>query len=767
MVTQVPLFEKPLDFSNAAKYFFPVHSDPWKKLACIEHMQQELGKWRQANPASWTSMYMVDGEEGGGRSRKRRLQGTRALGRLNRLRTYWDQKCATAEVELARRGQPAEQRLPGEAVHAQAAEVCAGQPAQGGQADGTGHVVPPPPSIVAMAVGMLEAACASVPWLAAADEGVAHVEGWFREDSPASIELVQAKALSLAEQALREASRGLRGHRAARGTAGALLALPAPSTPRVGSSGDASGDSRVEGGLESDRGDAHGEGADSVAGRVATAPAGGEGMPTGVPADGDGEGAAGVAGRAATAPAADVETACEGGDGRGEGSADGTRRAGVVGGRGDAVRVADMAQSEGDMAAAAGDGDGGSYGPGCDNSISDGPLASPRSPGYPDSPHGTGGRGRGEGAAGEGGGASPHEQAGTAPFTPVSVQSSTDSDVSFVGCDDCPRFDAILAARGGRPLGPITEPLTRHKSIDTWVNVAVGVVVALLSSCQLDGAPGLQWLHATEYGGRKHGAGCRVGLRLLQCICALADPRMTIKARDETRDELRAALQAQGRLDPEGGEGKESPEDALRLLMRHVQGCHVRGSFRCWSLGSSRRVGAPFAMGVSDGAPRDVGDRIRYVCSRRIGRHGGHLANGTYANCYMEHVFDGKPAWVLCADIREYDGPGVPAELDVRAKLRGQGLDGQTTVHTLTLRLCVLYRRTSRRDHFTVLQPADPAVWDGEWVEVDGLLADYGEQGGRSRVRPVGALATLLPVVAGDARGVGYKVVRCVPDAAA
>eukprot|EP00899_Mesostigma_viride_P017609 jgi/Mesvir1/2584/Mv09245-RA.1 len=242
---------------------------------------------------------------------------------------------------------------------------------------------------------------------------------------------------------------------------------------------------------------------------------------------------------------------------------------------------------------------------------------------------------------------------------------------------------------------------------------------------------------------------------------------MTIKARDETRDELRAALQAQGRLDPEGGEGKESPEDALRLLMRHVQGCHVRGSLRCWSLGSSRRVGAPFAMGVSDGAPRDVGDRIRYVCSRRIGRHGGHLANGTYANCYMEHVFDGKPAWVLCADIREYDGPGVPAELDVRAKLRGQGLDGQTTVHTLTLRLCVLYRRTSRRDHFTVLQPADPAVWDGEWVEVDGLLADYGEQGGRSRVRPVGTLATLLPVVAGDARGVGYKVVRCVPDAAA
>eukprot|EP00899_Mesostigma_viride_P002903 jgi/Mesvir1/12613/Mv21124-RA.1 len=547
MVTQVPLFEKPLDFSNAAKYFFPVHSDPWKKLACIEHMQQELGKWRQANPASWTSMYMVDGEEGGGRSRKRRLQGTRALGRLNRLRTYWDQKCATAEAELARRGQPAEQRLPGEALHAQAAEACAGQPAQGGQADRTGHVVPPPPSIVAMAVGMLEAACASVPWLAAADEGVAHVEGWFREDSPASIELVQAKALSLAEQALREASRGLRGHRAARGTAGALLALPAPSTPRVGSSGDASGDSRVEGGLEGDRGDVHGEGADSVAGRVATAPAGGEGMPTGVPADGDGEGAAGVAGRAATAPAADVETACEGGDGRGEGSADGTRRAGVVGGCGDAVRVADMAQSEGDMAAAA------------------------------------------------------------------------------------------VAARHG-----------------VW--------------------------------GGKHGAGCRVGLRLLQCICALADPRMTIKARDETRDELRAALQAQGRLDPEGGEGKESPEDALRLLMRHVQGCHVRGSLRCWSLGSSRRVGAPFAMGVSDGAPRDVGDRIR---------------------------------------------------------------------------------RTSRRDHFTVLQPADPAVWDGEWVEVDGLLADYGEQGGRSRVRPVGTLATLLPVVAGDARGVGYKVVRCVPDAAA
>eukprot|EP00899_Mesostigma_viride_P011487 jgi/Mesvir1/20339/Mv19928-RA.1 len=716
MATQVTLFEQPLDFSNAAKYFFPVHSDPWKKLACIEHMQQELGKWRQANPASWTSMYMVDREEGGGRSRKRRLQGTRALGRLNRLRTYWDQKCATAEAELARRGQPAEQRLPGEALHAQAAEACAGQPAQGGQADRTGHVVPPPPSIVAMAVGMLEAACASVPWLAAADEGVAHVEGWFREDSPASIELVQAKALSLAEQALREASRGLRGHCAARGTAGALLALPAPSTPRVGSSGDASGDSRVEGGLEGDRGDVHGEGADSVAGRVATAPAGGEGMPTGVPADGDGEGAAGVAGRAATAPAADVETACEGGDGRGEGSADGTRRAGVVGGRGDAVRVADMAQSEGDMAAAAGDGDGGT---------------------------------------------------GTAPFTPVSVQSSTDSDVSFVGCDDCPRFYAILADRGGRPLGPITEPLTRHKSIDTWVNVAVGVVVALLSSCQLDGAPGLQWLHATEYGGRKHGAGCRVGLRLLQCICALADPRMTIKARDETRDDLRAALQAQGRLDPEGGEGKESPEDALRLLMRHVQGCHVRGSLRCWSLGSSRRVGAPFAMGVSDGAPRDVGDRIRYVCSRRIGRHGGHLANGTYANCYMEHVFDGKPAWVLCADIREYDGPGVPAELDVRAKLRGQGLDGQTTVHTLTLRLCVLYRRTRRRDHFTVLQPADPAVWDGEWVEVDGLLADYGEQGGRSRVRPVGTLATLLPVVAGDARGVGYKVVRCVPDAAA
>eukprot|EP00899_Mesostigma_viride_P002403 jgi/Mesvir1/12163/Mv00407-RA.1 len=233
MVTQVPLFEKPLDFSNAAKYFFPVHSDPWKKLACIEHMQQELGKWRQANPASWTSMYMVDGEEGGGRSRKRRLQGTRALGRLNRLRTYWDQKCATAEAELARRGQPVEQppTAPG-AFHAQATDACAGHPVQGGQADCAGRGVLPPPSVVVTAIHLLEAACASVPWLAAADEGVARAEGWFREDSPASIELVHTKAQTLAEQALREASRGLRGHRAARGTAATTgEGLDATATP--------------------------------------------------------------------------------------------------------------------------------------------------------------------------------------------------------------------------------------------------------------------------------------------------------------------------------------------------------------------------------------------------------------------------------------------------------------------------------------------------------------------------------------------------------